>query len=388
LSLLGGARNLRHATGFVRVCLCNDGTHVRIVIFGLTLSSAWANGHATPWRGMLRALARMGHQTTFFEQDVPYYREHRDLPQPEFCELVLYDAWDGQRARSAVQSADVAVVTSYCPDGLAACKVVLDTPGPLHVFYDLDTPVTLGALDHDGLAVPNGAHYLRAELIPDFDLYLSFTGGGILDELRDRWGARRVAPLYGSVDPEVHAPVRHPPEELRCALGYLGTYAADRQAGLEQLLIEPARRRPDLRFAVIGSLYPDEIAWPANVARRWHLDPAEHAAFYSASRLSLNVTRASMARHGFAPSGRLFEAAACGSPLLSDWWPGLDAFFQPGEEILVARSTEDALAALALSDAELKRIAQSARERTLEQHTGECRARELLAACEGVFSPC
>jgi spore maturation protein CgeB len=336
---------------------------------------------------MLSALARLGHNTTFFERDVPYYREHRDLAQPDFCELVLYDAWDTQAARRAVQHADVAIVTSYCPDGLAACEVVLDTPGPLHVFYDLDTPVTLAALDQHGVAVPNGARYLRSEMVPEFDLYLSFTGGAVLDELRDRWGARRVAPLYGSVDPDVHRPVVDPPEDLRCALGYLGTYAADRQAALQKLLVEPARRRPDLRFSVIGSLYPDDLEWPDNVVRRWHLDPAEHAAFYSASRLSLNVTRASMARHGFAPSGRLFEAAACGSPLLSDWWPGLDAFFEPGQEILLARSSEDALNALSLSDAELEQIARAARERTLEQHTGACRARELLEACDRVFSP-
>ena len=355
---------------------------MRFVIFGLTLSSAWANGHATPWRGMLRALRRMGHQTTFFEKDVPYYRQHRDLAEPDFCELVLYDTWDSRAARQAIQTADVAIVTSYCPDGLAACELVLDTPGPLHVFYDLDTPVTLAALDQHGVAVPHGARYLRRELIPEFDLYLSFTGGAVLDELRSRWGARQVAPLYGSVDPDVHLPGANPPEELRCALGYLGTYAADRQAGLERLLLDPARRRPDLRFCVIGSLYPNEIVWPGNVLRRWHLDPAEHAAFYSASRLSLNVTRASMARHGFAPSGRLFEAAACGSPILTDWWPGLDAFFQPSEEILVASSTDEALAALALSDAELARLAAAARERTLEQHTAACRARELLEACE------
>ena len=359
---------------------------MRFAIFGLTLSSSWANGHATPWRGMLKALARMGHQVTFFEKDVPYYREHRDLAAPDFCELVLYDTWDERKARHAIQSADVAMVTSYCPDGLDACRSVLDTPGPLRVFYDLDTPVTLAALEQHGVAVPNGARYLEPQLIPAFDLYLSFTGGAVLDELRARWGARQVAPLYGSVDPEVHAPVASPPPELRCALGYLGTYAADRQRGLERLLIEPARRRPDLRFRVAGSLYPDDIAWPDNVARRWHLDPSEHAAFYSASRLSLNVTRESMARHGFAPSGRLFEAASCGSPILSDWWPGLDAFFEPGDEILVARSTDDALAALNLSDRELARLARAARERTLEQHTGACRARELLAACEAAVA--
>jgi spore maturation protein CgeB len=197
-----------------------------------------------------------------------------------------------------------------------------------------------------------------------------------------------VAPLYGSVDPEVHAPVADPPLELRCALGYMATYAADRQAGLERLLVEPARRRRELRFCVIGSLYPPELPWPPNVARLWHLEPAKHAAFYSASRLSLNVTRASMARHGYAPSGRLFEAASCGSPILSDWWPGLDAFFEPGAEILIARSTEDALAALSLSDGELTRIARAARQRTLDQHTGAYRARDLLAACETAVPTC
>src|SRR5919199_4684188 len=218
-----------------------------LVIFGLTLSSAWANGHATPWRSIIRALGRMGHQVAFFEKDVPYYREHRDLPEPDFCELVLYADWQAAlpRARREVEAADVAMVTSYCSDGLPACRLVLDTPRPLHVFYDLDTPVTLAALETHGLATPSGARYLTSDLVPEFELYLSFTGGAVLDELRSRWGARQVAPLYGSVDPELHAPVGEPPAELRCALGYLGTYAADRQPRLERLLIEPARRRPD-----------------------------------------------------------------------------------------------------------------------------------------------
>jgi spore maturation protein CgeB len=333
---------------------------------------------------MLGALHREGHTATFFERDVPYYAQHRDLPAPDFCDLVLYDQWDQvlERARRAVSEADVAMVTSYCPDGLAASRLVLDAPRSLRLFYDLDTPVTLAALEAHRLATPNGAQYLTPDLIPEFDLYLSFTGGHTLDELRTRWGARQVAPLYGSVDPALHAPVVDPPQALRCDLGYLGTYAADRQAKLEQLLLEPARRRPRQRFCVVGSLYPPEIAWPLNLTRQWHLDPADHPAFYSASRLTLNVTRASMARHGYAPSGRLFEAASCGTPILSDWWTGLDAFFRPGVEILVAHSTDDALEALSLSDAELKRIAQAARERTLAEHTGACRARELVKLVE------
>ena len=352
------------------------------MIFGLTLSSSWANGHATPWRGLLKALHAAGQQVTFFERDVPYYAAHRDLPAPPFCTLALYDTWPPPTAQQALAAADVAIVTSYCPDGLAACQLVLDQPNVLHVFYDLDTPVTLAALVAHGLAVPNGAHYLTPELIPAFDLYLSFTGGPILDELRTRWGARRTAPLYGSVDPDVHRPVAKPPAAFRCALGYLGTYAADRQPTLERLLIEPARARPDEHFCVVGSLYPAAVQWPPNVTTHWHLEPAAHPAFYSANRLTLNVTRQAMRTWGFTPSGRLFEAASCGTPVLSDVWPGLETFFAPGREILLAETPEEATAALDRDEAEVRRIGQAARERVLAKHTGAHRADELARACE------
>jgi spore maturation protein CgeB len=362
---------------------------VRFVIFGLTISSSWANGHATPWRGILKALHRAGHTAAFFERDVPYYAQHRDLPEPDFCDLVLYDDWPAvlQRARAALARADVAIVTSYCPDGLSASRLVLEASRPLHVFYDLDTPITLAELARHRGAIRSGAHYLTPDLVPEFDLYLSFTGGPILDELRARWGARRVAPLYGCVDPEVHAPVAKPHKEFRCNCGYLGTYSADRQPALERLLIGPARQRPAERFFVAGSLYPSDIvaSWPPNVVTRWHLDPTEHPAFYSANRLTLNVTRQAMRDWGYTPSGRLFEAASCGTPLLTDAWQGLGTFFQPGTEILVAETTDEAHAALDLSDTQLQRIASAARERTLAQHTGAHRARELIAACEAAM---
>jgi spore maturation protein CgeB len=361
---------------------------VRFVIFGLTISSAWANGHATPWRGLLKALHRQGHAATFFERDVEYYRAHRDLAAPEFCDLVLYSDWASAevRARETVKGADVAMVTSYCPDGLQACRLVLDAARPLHVFYDMDTPLTLRALAEHGLAVPSGAHYLTPDLIPEFDLYLSFTGGPVLETLKHDWGARRTGPLYGSVDPELHAPVADPPPDFRCSLGYLGTYAADRQAALERLLIEPARERQSEGFFVVGSLYPPTIQWPANVATRWHLEPERHPAFYSANRLTLSVTRQAMREWGYTPSGRLFEAAACGTPVLSDSFPGVEEFFAPSTEILIADSPSDAHAALDRDDSELKRIGRAARERTLEQHTADCRARELVQMCEVVAS--
>ena len=357
---------------------------MKFVIFGLTISSAWANGHATPWRAVLKGLHRAGHSATFFERDVDYYAAHRDLDAPDFCNLVLYSDWAtlAPAARRAVADCDVAIVTSYCADGLAACRLVLDEPRPLHVFYDLDTPVTLAALASDGVAVAAGAHYLVPELIPEFDLYLSFTGGPILETLVRCWGARRTAPLYGCVDPEVHAPVAEPPPGLRCSLGYLGTYAPDRQPGLERLLLEPARRRPAERFLVVGSLYPGHVPWPANVAAHPHLDPSQHPAFYSANRLTLSISRQAMREWGYTPSGRLFEAASCGTAVLTDAFAGVEQFFEPDREILVADDTAQAEAALDLCDSDLARIAAAARERTLSQHTGDCRARQLVEACE------
>ncbi|MGI9145206.1 MAG: CgeB family protein [Chloroflexota bacterium] len=359
---------------------------MRFCIFGLTLSSSWANGHATPWRGLLKALRAAGHEATFFERNTDYYAAHRDLSSPNFCDLVLYDDWSAvaPRAGTAVRTADVALVSSYCPDGLAACQLVLEAPQVKKVFYDLDTPVTLSALGQHGVAMPDGARYLTADLIPEFDLYLSFTGGPVLDELRTRWGARCVAPLYGSVDPSLHTRIANPPAHLRCALGYLGTYAPDRQPSLERLLMQPARGRPMDRFFVVGSLYPQDIDWPTNVHTLRHLAPQEHAAFYSASRTTLSITRQAMLDWGYSPSGRLFEAASCGTPVLTDRFPGVEEFFTPDDEILVVDTSSDVEAALNLSDAELQRIGTAARERALAQHTGANRARELVSACEAI----
>ncbi|HEX7241558.1 MAG TPA: glycosyltransferase [Longimicrobiaceae bacterium] len=351
---------------------------MKLVIFGLTVSSSWGNGHATLWRGLCRALAARGHRVVFFERDVPWYAEHRDLHHLPGGELVLYGEWEDAlpAARRHLADADVGMVTSYCPDGVAACGLVLGSGVPLRAFYDMDTPVTLEALER-GEPVP----YLPPWGLGDFDLVLSFTGGASLDELRTRLGARRAVPLYGSVDPAVHR--RVPAQELfRSDLSYLGTYAADRQAALETLLVEPARRAPGRKFLIGGSLYPQDFPWTDNIHFMRHVAPSDHPAFYSSSRITLNVTRAAMARTGFCPSGRLFEAAACGTPILSDAWPGLEGFFTPGEEILVGRSTGDALRALELTDAELERIARRARERTLDEHNAERRARELESALE------
>jgi spore maturation protein CgeB len=346
---------------------------MKLLIFGLTITSSWGNGHATLWRGLCRALIRRGHQVTFFERDVPYYASNRDLHELPGGSLHLYSDWDEIRsvANRELADADVAIVTSYCVDGVEASELVLSSAVPLRVFYDLDTPVTLDAL-RTGEPVP----YIGPRGLADFDLVLSYTGGRALEELRTRLGARRVAPLYGHVDPEIHSPVP-PTEQYASDLSYLGTYAVDRQAALETLFIEPARRLPDHRFMIGGAQYPGDFPWVANVFFRRHLPPDLHAAFYCSSRITLNVTRRAMAEMGYCPSGRLFEAAACGVPILSDAWEGLDDFFVPGEEILLARTTDDAVAAALLSDAELGRIARAGRERVLAEHTSARRAEEL-----------
>lgn len=355
---------------------------MKFVVFGLTISSTWGNGHGTLWRGLAKALARAGHTLVFFERDVPYYADTRDYFDVPLGRLALYRDWEDVRgeARAELRDSDVAMITSYCLDGVSAADLVLEARG-IRVFYDLDTPVTLAQLAQ-GDSLP----YIGARGLRDFDLVLSYTGGCALSALRERLGARRVAPLYGHVDPDVHC-AAEPQPHYRADMSYLGTYSADRQHGVERFLIEPARLRSNARFLIGGAQYPQDFPWTNNIYFVRHLPPIEHAAFFCSSRLTLNVTRAAMAEMGWCPSGRLFEAAACGVPVLSDTWDGLDAFFAPDEEILPAVTTDDALAAIDLSDAELLRIGRAARERTLAEHTSQRRVAELMTILESARKP-
>ncbi|KLK94484.1 glycosyltransferase [Microvirga vignae] len=355
---------------------------MKLVVFGLTISSSWGNGHATLWRGLCRSLARQGHRVIFFEKNVPYYASNRDLFVIPSGELILYDSWSTirDRVKAELADADAAMVTSYCPDGIEATDLVLDTPRVVRAFYDLDTPVTFSKLQ-----AKESLTYIGSRGLGEFDLVLSYTGGGALEKMQSELGAQRVAPLYGHVDPDVHHPIS-PLSHYVSDLSYLGTYAADRQAALQRLFIDPAGIRPQKRFLIGGAQYPDNFPWQPNIHFVRHLPPSEHPAFFSSSRLTLNITRHAMAEMGWCPSGRLFEASACGVPILTDDWEGLDSFFEPGSEILIARTTEDAVAALDLSDAELKRISRASRERTLTEHTSEHRARELEALLAGASS--
>ena len=354
---------------------------MKIVVFGLSISSAWGNGHATLLRGLFRALHNQKHQVHFFERDTPYYSAHRDVTTLPFVDLHFYSDWQQNLslAKLALTDADVGMITSYCPDGLAASELIQQCASHVRkIFYDMDTPVTLSRLEQ-GERIP----YLPIKGLEGFDLVLSYTGGVAIQKLKTKLHARRVAPLYGWVDPKVYLPASSSPH-FDADLSYLGTYAADRQQALQTLLMDPAKCLSKKTFVIGGAMYQHPEAWPRNIRHFSHVSPAEHPAFYSSSPLTLNVTRGAMAAMGYCPSGRLFEAAACGTAVLSDWWEGLDAFFEPEREIMIASSTAEAMSVIQRDRGTLKAIAQRARQRPLECHTADIRARQFINLIESV----
>ena len=345
---------------------------MKLVVLGLTLSSSWGNGHATTFRALLKSFAELGHEVVFLEREAPWYADNRDLKDPAWCRLAFYRSLDElDRWRGEIAQADAVMVGSYVREGVEVARLVQGWAGGVTAFYDIDTPVTLAKLERGDF------EYLSPEVIPGYDLYFSFTGGPTLRRIERRYGAPRARALYCSVDAEAYRPLR---VERRWDLSYLGTYSPDRQPVLERLLVEPARRAPHLRFVVAGPQYPADIAWPANVERLEHVPPAEHPAFYAASRFTLNVTRRDMVEAGWSPSVRLFEAAACATPVISDVWPGLDSLLEPGAEIVLAERPEAVLAELTEpDDARRDRLAEAARRRILAEHTSAHRARQLAS---------
>ena len=342
---------------------------MKLVVLGLSLSSSWGNGHATTFRALLREFAARGHEILFLERDVPWYAEHRDLPNSDFCRLEFYHDLADLDARfdAELRACDWAIVGSYVPDGVAVGEWAI-ARAPQVAFYDIDTPVTLAQLAR------GQCDYLSPELIGRYDLYLSFSGGPTLDKL-ETMGSPRARPLYCSVDPALYFPENI---EVTTDLNYLGTYSDDRQPTLTELLIEPARALPNYQFCVAGPQYPSAIVWPDNVHRIEHLPPARHRAFYNATSWTLNVTRADMIEAGWSPSVRLFEAAACGTPIISDFWRGLDEFFAFESEICVARNSAQAQAILCEMDDKTRRqIGANARRKVLKHHTAARRSAEL-----------
>ncbi len=344
---------------------------LRIVILGLSITSSWGNGHATTYRGLVRELAARGHDVLFLVRDVPWYASNRDLPRPAHGRTALYPDLSELKRRFGceIEEADLVIVGSYVPEGAEVGQWVTTIARGVTAFYDIDTPVTLAKLAR------GEEDYLTPELIPKYQLYLSFTGGPILDRLEQELGSPMARPLYCSGDPALYYPE---PGSIRWDLGYMGTYSDDRQPALERLLIEPAQAWPDGRFVVAGPQYPAQLRWPRNVRRIEHLPPKRHRDFYNAQRFTLNLTRADMIAAGFSPSVRLFEAAACGTPIISDHWSGIETLFEPGAEILIARSSADVQEHLRdIPESERRSIGNRGRARVLAEHTAAHRAAEL-----------
>ncbi len=344
---------------------------MNIVILGLSVTSSWGNGHATTYRSLIRGLAAAGHMVTFLERDVPWYASNRDEPNPYGATTILYDTVDELIAISEafIETADLVIVGSFVPDGVTIGKWVTSVARGLTAFYDIDTPITLAKLEE------GNCDYLTPDLIGQYGLYLSFTGGPILKTIERQYRSPMARVLYCSVDTEQYVPVK---QDYRWDLGYLGTWSADRQPSLDKFLMQPARLWREGRFAVAGPQYPDSIHWPVNVEREVHLSPRQHPDFYGSQRFTLNITRDAMKKAGYSPSVRLFEAGACAVPIISDWWEGLDTIFEPGHEVLLCRDSDDILRYLHdFSDTARVEIGYAARRRILAEHSPLRRAHQL-----------
>lgn len=343
---------------------------MKIVTLGLSISSSWGNGHATTFRSLYKGLEMRGHELYFLERDVPWYSGNRDFSKGEGYELIFYSNLQELKNKydQLITDADVVIVGSYVPDGVEVIEWVTKTAKGIKIFYDIDTPVTLEKLhkcDYE---------YLRPEQISLFDAYFSFSGGRTLEILEQEYGAKVAKPFYCSFDPDLYFPTD---SDEKWLLGYLGTYSFDRQRGLDQLLLQTSKIYPS-EYVVAGPSYPERIKWPDNVQRLEHLPPSEHLDFYCNQRFTLNVTRKAMKSLGHSPSVRLFEAAACGTAIISDWWEGLDELFTPGEEIIIASTTKDVIEAFDDYDREkAKEMGLKAREKVINEHSGYARAGQL-----------
>lgn len=343
---------------------------LNIVIFGLSITSSWGNGHATTYRGVIKELNKRGHKITFFEKNLPFYASNRDLSRPEYCKVILYEDFDElKNYKKMVSDADLVIVGSYVPNGVNVGYFVIENAKGIKAFYDIDTPVTMTKLANSDF------EYLEPPLISQYDIYLSFTGGPTLKIIENHYHSPLAVPFYCSFDPDLYFNISMSKKWL---LGYLGTYSDDRQPVLDKLLIEPAKRMKTEKFIVAGPQYPDSIEWYENIERIYHLPPNEHTAFYNSQLFTLNITRADMVKAGYSPSVRLFEAAACGTPIISDNWPGIETILTPNEEIFIVNNSEDVINILNnVSEEERLRVGKNARKKVMSDHTAGKRAIQL-----------
>ena len=350
---------------------------MNLAFFGSSLVSSYWNGAATYYRGLLQALARFGHAVTFYEPDAYGRQQHRDIPDPPWARVVVYPAttegWAGS-LESAARGADVLVKASgigVFDAELEAAVVAARRPGALAIYWDVDAPATLDAMFADA------SHPLRGA-IPRYDMVLTYGGGPPVVEAYLALGARACAPIYNGLDSATHFPVE---AEARygCDLSFLGNRLPDREARVDEFLLRCAERLAQRRFLLGGAGW-DSKSLPPNVRRAGHVGTADHNAFFCSALATLNVNRESMARYGFSPPTRIFEAAGAGACLITDSWTGIELFFEPGREILAAENGDQVADLLtALAPADRRRVAAAGRGRALAEHTYQRRARQVCA---------
>ncbi|ABS27410.1 glycosyltransferase [Anaeromyxobacter sp. Fw109-5] len=348
-----------------------------IAFFGSSLVSAYWNGAATYYRGLLRALAARGHRVTFYEPDAYDRQSHRDIEDPPWARVVVWpsDAGSLEACLEEAGHADLVVKASGVGvhDALLEARVLeLRRPGNRVVFWDVDAPATLERVDADR------SDPFRA-LVPRYDLVFTYGGGPPVVAAYEALGARRCVPVYNALDPETHHPAM-PEARLACDLALLANRLPDREARVREFFLDPAARLPQRRFVLGGAGWGD-LPLPPNVSWLGHVPTADHNALNSSALAVLNVNRDSMARFGFSPPTRVFEAAGAGACIVCDAWEGLETFLEPGREVIVARSGDDVAAAVgALSRERARAVGAAARRRVLAEHTYSRRALEVEAA--------
>jgi spore maturation protein CgeB len=356
---------------------------LNIAFFGSSLVSAYWNGAATYYRGILRALAERGHRITFYEPDAFERQQHRDIPDPDWARVVVYPAenWGVQSALDGARGADLIVKASgvgIFDELLEAAVLERRERGSLALFWDVDAPATLDRLERS----PRDPF---RSLIPNYDFVLTYGGGDPVVRAYKRFGARECVPIYNALDPTTHFPVA-PEPRFESDLGFLGNRLPDREARVEEFFLKAAAQCPERRFLLGGNGWADK-SMPANVRYLGHVYTRDHNAFNCTPLAVLNVSRESMARYGFSPATRVFEAAGAGACLITDAWEGIEMFLEPEREVLVAKDGGEVAARLRDLDLETaRRIGRAAQRRILAEHTYAHRAAQVESVL-GLESP-
>ena len=352
---------------------------LNIVIFGPSIISLWGNNHATTFRNLMKALHQRGHKITFFEKDVSKYESkhaiHRDLPTTPFCNTILYQSpHEIHRHETIIAQADLVILSSYVTDAVTLANSIAALSPTCFAFYDLDTPTTLAKLQQRDFSC------LTPAMISNFDIYFSFTGGRALARLQNIYSAQRVHTLHSCVDPDLYFPEidstatmqrSFPPEYV---LGYLGNYHEDRQQALNRLLLDPATKNGHLQFCVAGAHYPARLDWPHNVKIIEQISAHQRRHFYNSQRFALTVSQRGL---DYSPSVHLFEAGACSTPVITDYWEGLDSFFVIGKEILIAQDADEVLEHLNMHRDDRRALGRRMWEKIMSAHTSTHRAIEI-----------